>query len=89
MKNRVRGRYKFAILNYGKAGLMHNHGVRICVHDNANGWLRGCDNIVCESNRAIFKKGNYSRFNTLYFEYEFKEDASEVNFCKFLGLLCV
>ena len=32
VKNQHKGKYKFAILNYGKAGSMHNCGVKICVY---------------------------------------------------------
>lgn len=46
-KNKIPGKYKFAILNYGKAGIMHNQGVRICIHDAKTGWKRGGKNICC------------------------------------------
>lgn len=77
VKNKKKGTKRFAILNYGKAGLVHNHGVKICVHDK-NGWKRGGTNILCYPNLNLFEKGKYLKFNTLYFEYQFEEDNSEV-----------
>lgn len=58
-KNKKKGTYKFAILNYGKAGWMHNQGVKICVCDKKNGWRRDGENILCQSNASIFEKCKY------------------------------
>lgn len=74
-KNKCKGKYKFAILNYGKAGLMHSQGVKICVYDKSQ-WRRAGDNIYCTSNSSIFSKGGFLKYNTLYFEYEFSDENS-------------
>lgn len=67
VRNRSAGRYKFAIMNYGKAGWMHNQGVKICVFSKKTGWVRGGENIHCQSNKSLFSKGKFLNFNTLYF----------------------
>ena len=71
VKNRKAGRYKFAIMNYGKAGWMHNQGVKIAIYTKKSGWFRGGESIQCQANRSIFSKGKLLNFNTLSFEYEF------------------
>lgn len=76
VQNSSRGNYRFAILNYGKAGWQHNNGVKICCYKKDGGWHRGGTNIHCQANRKIFEKGTLLNFNCLYFEYEFEEDNS-------------
>lgn len=38
VKNTKKGFYRFAIMNYGKAGWQHNQGVRICVKVQDKPW---------------------------------------------------
>jgi hypothetical protein len=78
VRAKVKGRYKFAILNYGKAGRMHSQGVKICVYEEAKGWRRGGEAIGCEANRNLFARDKFWKFNTLYFEFVFEEDNAKV-----------
>jgi hypothetical protein len=47
VKAKIKGVYRLVILNYGKAGNMHNPGVKICVYETKTGWRRGGENIAC------------------------------------------
>lgn len=67
VRNRLKGRQRFAIMNYGKAGWVHNNGVKICLYTPQAGWTRGGENICCLSNQTLFSKGKFLTFNTLYF----------------------
>ena len=78
VKAKTKGLYKFAILNYGKAGKQLNSGVQICVKNN-KGWQRGGQNVTCQPNSCLFNKGKFEKFNTLSFEY-FLEENEQVRF---------
>lgn len=68
----VRGR--LAIMNYGKAGWPLNLFPGVCVWTGEGGWRRHGLNVQCEANSVLFPRSqDYSNFNTLYFEYEFRE----------------
>lgn len=69
VKNKKAGKYRFAILNYGKAGWIYNQGVKICTYNPKNGWKRGGESIFCEANKNLFSKDKFIKFNTLYFEF--------------------
>jgi hypothetical protein len=48
------GSYKFAIMNYGKAGWAFNQGVRICIKMGET-WHRKGLKIHCQANHKLYK----------------------------------
>lgn len=69
------GTYKFAIMNYGKAGWPYNNGIGICTYntkDKGKGWRRSGKNIQCQANSKLYSGfHSLNNFNTLSFEYDF------------------
>ena len=65
---------RIAIMNYGKAGWPQNTFPGVCVWtEGENKWTRFSGNVQCEANYNLYSKTEeYEKFNTLYFEYDFK-----------------
>ena len=64
------GKYRLAIMNYGKAGWAFGMGTGICYREGNGVWRRGGENIFCQSNAKIFAETDlYRGFNTLSFEF--------------------
>lgn len=77
-------------MNYGKAGWPQNTFPGVCVWtEGENRWTRVSGNVQCEANFNLYSKTEeYEKFNTLYFEYDFKANQKVTCLC-YLGLFCL